>query len=107
MKVAKPEFRADIMNSATCCSLLELGRFSRGYKTTPWSGVLWESEWKETRSPNECFFGVTNSRTQKGAEKSLKKMGFKVKAKWKNGDGQTLRMWVYTYKPTKKKRRKK
>ena len=101
----KPEFRADILDYRTCCSLIEIGRFRHEYKQATWDGVLWESEWKNHKSPYECWFGVTNSKTQKATEKALKKMGFKTKTKWLNDDGQTLRLWVYVHKP--KKRRKK
>lgn len=106
MKKAEPEFRANRNDSAYCCGLMELGKFTQAYKADNYyEEYLYGSDWEGAKDPELAWFGVTNSKTQEEAEKSLKKMGFKVKAKWKNGDGQTLRMWVYTYKPKKKRKK--
>lgn len=106
--VSKPEFRAEMTDGTYCCGAMEIGKFTKAFKqdyNPTYGPFLWDSEWKKEKREPIAWHGITDH-TQKEAEKSLKKMGFKVVGRWLNDSGNLLKFWLYVPK-IKKNRRKK
>ncbi len=106
--MSKPEFQAEMTEGTYCCGVMEIGKFTKGYRDSmTYLDVLWGTSWAVEKKAPIAWHGVTKTKTQKSTEKALKKMGFKVKGTWLNDSGEELKFWLYVPKTKKKKARKK
>jgi hypothetical protein len=107
--MSKLEFRADMEDGTYCCGAMEIGHFTKAYRSEQeWGQYLWGSEWAKEKKQPIAWHGVTKPSVQKATEKTLKKMGFKMVGRWRNDSNELLKFWLYVPKiKAKKKRRKK